>query len=224
MSETGYPPDPVLAFWVALVRRDLDAMRKFAQGQPDLFPKLREQNKWVVCDAARRSSPEATRLLIELGAPINQQDSNGLTGLWCAVVRGRYEVAKVVLECGADPNLACPIVSVARDKVEDPVAMAKLLLDHGADINQPLIVEGLPPRTALSEAIEEGRTDLVRFLESRGAKLPGALPGGRKRDAPPRPPPPATTPPTSWATSASTMADPVRGSFGRSCRAPTSRS
>jgi Suppressor of fused protein (SUFU) len=56
--------------------------------------------------------------------------------------------------------------------------MAKLVLDHGADINQPFLVEGLPPRNVLSEAIGRGHTALVEVLKSRGAKLPEG-PAGR---------------------------------------------
>ena len=155
-------------------------MRRFAAEVPDLFRKLHEQQypDWAVCNAAQESSPEAIRTLLELGADINEQDSNGDTGLCWAVMEGRHDAAKVLLEGEADPNLGCPIFHVACQDVEDRIGVAALLLDHGADINQPFLVEGLPPRNVLSEAISRGHEELVAFLKSRGAKLPEG-PAGR---------------------------------------------
>lgn len=192
MSQTNYPADKAIAFLIALEKSDLDAMRRFFHAEPNLFKKFREGNDWVMCEAAKESSPQAVRLLIDLGADINERDSNGFTGLSWAVVRGRYDVASALLECGVDPNLDCPIFAVANsDKVEDRIAMARLLLDHGADINQPFLVEGLPPRTVLSEAIARGRTDLVEFLKARGARLPSELPAEKR--------PPAQTQPGDYS-------------------------
>jgi uncharacterized protein len=184
MSQIDYPSDKVFAFRKALYHSDTDSMRRFAAAEPDLFRKLRAGNDWVVCDAAkRRSTPEAVRSLIELGADVNERDSNGSTGLCWAVTYGRYDVAKVLLECGADPNLDCPLFRLTSSDVQDRVAMAKLLLDHGADVNYPFIVEGLPPRNALSAATDARLQDLVQFLKSRGGKLPHA-PSSQKSKAP----------------------------------------
>ncbi|HKA06777.1 MAG TPA: ankyrin repeat domain-containing protein [Gemmataceae bacterium] len=179
MNSTEYPPDKLVAFLIALDRSDTDAMRRIRRQEPDLFPKLRADHRWIVCDAARKSSPEAVRDLIELGAPIDERDSNLFTGLCWAVSCGRYEVARVLLECGADPNLDCPLFRVASsDKVQDRIAMAKLLLDHGADVNQPFLVEDMPPRNALSEAIKRGHSELAEFLVARGAK---PLPASKRK-------------------------------------------
>jgi hypothetical protein len=53
--------------------------------------------------------------------------------------------------------------------------MTTILLDHGADINHPFLVEGLPPRNALSDAIAVGDEQLISFLKSRGAMPPVAV-------------------------------------------------
>ncbi|HQU43284.1 MAG TPA: ankyrin repeat domain-containing protein [Pirellulales bacterium] len=124
--------------------------------------------------------------MIELGADINEQDSNRTTGLEWAVIRDRYDAVKTFLELGADPNLDCPMFSVANSqRLTDRIGMAKLLLEHGADINQPFLVEDLPPRNVLSEAIACGHDELVEFLKARGAKLP-EKPRGSKPEEPPR--------------------------------------
>lgn len=166
------------------MRFDIDAMRKVVAEVPDIFRKLRDFRpfpNWVMCDAAKEHSPEVIRALLELGADINEQDSNGETPLGWSVIRGRHEIATLLLECGADPNLNCPIFSVSNSqKLADRVGMATILLNHGADINLPFLVEGLPPRNALSEAIVQGHTELADFLKSRGAKLPGDVATGHK--------------------------------------------
>src|SRR5436309_12555505 len=105
MNQIDYPADRIIAFLIAMDRGDAAAMRRFHHEEADLFRKMRAANRWVVCDAARTASPEAVQVLIELGAPINEQDSNGFAGLCWAVTRGRYDVAKLLLEAGPDPNL-----------------------------------------------------------------------------------------------------------------------
>ncbi|HXG11201.1 MAG TPA: ankyrin repeat domain-containing protein, partial [Gemmataceae bacterium] len=166
MSQKRYPAK-IIEFELAVEDSDIDTMQRIFKEEPDLFRKLRENHVSIVCEAAKESSPEVIRWLIARGADVNEQDSNDWTGLCWAVSYGRYDIAKVLLECGADPHLHCAIFHVVDEDVQDPVALAKLLLDYGADINQPFLVEGLPPRTVLSEAIERGRTDLVKFLKSR---------------------------------------------------------
>src|SRR5258705_153867 len=98
MDPSDYPADKVMAFRKAQYYSDLAMMRKLADGDPELFRKLRERNIWIVCNAATESSPEAVRTLIDLGADIDEQDSNGSTGLCWAVTRGRYDVAKVTAQ------------------------------------------------------------------------------------------------------------------------------
>jgi hypothetical protein len=186
MSDFTYPLDPVNAFEIAvLYRSDVDAMRRYAAEEPALFAKLREQKQLLVCDASkRRTTPDAIKTLIELGADVNERDSNGYTGLCWAVTYGRYDVAKALLESGADPNLDCPLFRVVDEDVKDSIAMAKLLLDHGADINHPFEVEDLSPRTVLTAAMDSKRTDLIEFLKSRGAKLPGDAAAKKPTQAP----------------------------------------
>ena len=71
------------------------------------------------------------------------------------------------LKCGRPAELTEQVIHVAHQAVQNPIAMAQLLIDHGADVNQPFLVEGLPPRNVLSEAMTIGQTDLVDFLRSQ---------------------------------------------------------
>src|SRR5438132_8496103 len=132
MKKINYPVDKVIAFMVAVEESDVDAMRRFFSEEPDMFRKLRQDNTWIICDAARESTPQGVRALLDLGADINQQDYRGFTGLCCAVAGDRYEMANFFLECGADVNLGSPLFNVASQNLQARVAMARLLLDHGA--------------------------------------------------------------------------------------------
>ena len=176
MSDSDYPADPVTAVRKAVYYSDVDAIRRFFSEQSDLAARIRRAKNRIVCEAAKKSTPEAVRALIESGADVNEQDSNGATGLCWAVTYGRYDVARVLLQCGADPDIRCAIFGITDEDVSDPIAMAALLLDHGADINRPFLVEGLPARTILSRAVASGRSDLVEFLKSKGARLRDELP------------------------------------------------
>ncbi len=173
------PQDRAAVFRVAVLQSDVPAMRRYVAEEPEIFAKLVARKERIVGDAAKGSTPEAVRALIELGADIDEIDSNETTGLAWAVMKERPDVARVLLELGADPNLGCPLFNVACQDLDDPIAMAKLLLEHKVDINQPFLVEGLPPRNVLSEAIAEEKTELVKFLKSQGAKLPAARPAAK---------------------------------------------
>src|SRR5690606_28168106 len=51
--------------------------------------------------AARRSTPEMVRILIEAGAPLDARDWNGETPLFQAASAGRHEIVKILMDAGA---------------------------------------------------------------------------------------------------------------------------
>ena len=57
--------------------------------------------------AAEEVVPEAATLLIARGADLNAQDEDGNTPLGCAVrsARGRYDVARLLIEAGAKDDI-----------------------------------------------------------------------------------------------------------------------
>ena len=76
------------------------------------------------------------KLLLEKGADINA-DSNGLTAIMAATMANRKDVAKILLEKGANANVkmsdgeTCLMYALDDGREE----IAKMLLEKGADVN-----------------------------------------------------------------------------------------
>ena len=87
-------------------------------------------------DAARSDEAEAVSLLLGNGASINAVQMDQMTPLFIAAYNGRVEAAKALLKGGADVALCrrvdgwSPLHAAA-----DSLAVASLLIEHGANVN-----------------------------------------------------------------------------------------
>lgn len=100
---------------------------------------------------------------------IDAKDKTGATPLICAVKLGNTEVVRLLLEKGAQVN-------IARDDTQTPLHMAtrygfleivRLLLENGAHVDQTA-QDGY---TALFGAAQEGFVDIVRLLLEKKAQI-----------------------------------------------------
>ena len=104
----------------------------------------------------------------------------GFSALMFACEAGHEEVVKVLLEGGADAKVAEPSQSLTplmaacsgagfanmNSKEERALVIAKLLVEHGADVNSV----GKSGQTASNFASEAGHQKVVQFLNEKGAK------------------------------------------------------
>jgi uncharacterized protein len=110
--------------------------------------------------AARDNNMDAARTLVETGANVNQvEEAEKLSPLVIAIVNGHYELAKYLVDHGADPNVATvqgvaalyavmdvewvphnwfPEPVTAQEKVKY-LDLMKDLIEHGANVNARLV-------------------------------------------------------------------------------------
>jgi ankyrin repeat protein len=116
----------------------------------------------------RTSDAERMRGLFEKGfdAP-NIRDGKGNTLLMLASYNGQLEMTRVLLENGADPQIANDMgqIPLAGAAFKGNAAMAKLLIEHGADINARM-PDG---KTALMFAAMFNQLAIIDLFLEKGA-------------------------------------------------------
>jgi len=108
---------------------------------------------------------------------VNAKDYEGWTPLHSAILRGHTEIAKLLIEKGADVN--------AKDKGGDTplhlapymgdTEIAKFLIDNGADVN----AKNKDGNTPLQYAAYGGHTEMAKLLISGGADVNAKTNDGR---------------------------------------------
>lgn len=138
----------------------------------------------------------ATRNWIAAGANVNAKDEFGKTALRLTISRNNVDIARVLLDSGADANSYHDEMSVGTstalmDAIDSysqtwDSSMARLLLEHGIDVNYsnhshpagssfdcPSITTAGPcefaGQTALTGATEDGYYTIVKLLLEHGA-------------------------------------------------------
>jgi len=115
--------------------------------------------------AARQGALESTRALADAGTDLNAQDPDGTPALTIAIGNGHTDVARLLLERGANPNVA--------DKAGmTPLYTAVVL--HTTE----MYPERKPMRTPGGAS---GTLDLIRLLLAKGAPPDARLKGGMVR-------------------------------------------
>ncbi|KAH0559956.1 hypothetical protein GP486_003522 [Trichoglossum hirsutum] len=115
----------------------------------------------VIHEAARGGHEAIVRLLVEYGVDVTAESTMNGTALAVAARKGPLSLVEFLLEKGLDPNVRSrdhTALTEAIDAVQ--VDVAKLLLDHGADVNLSTF-HGV---TCFQLACELGSEAMVRLL------------------------------------------------------------
>ncbi|KAK4641820.1 hypothetical protein QC761_504180 [Podospora bellae-mahoneyi] len=105
-------------------------------------PAQKEIDGWKALHMAaqmdKKETLEVVKVLVDTRRiEINNQEEKGTTALYLAVQAGRPDVAQVLLEAGADPNITAKpdFWPLRRAVLTSNMELLNLLLSHGADVS-----------------------------------------------------------------------------------------
>ena len=127
--------------------------------------------------AARSGRSDIMRFLLDQGADPNGVVEGDGSPLIAAAAHGKLELVQMLIDHGADVSLAVegdenPLMNAAE---QGNLRIVQLLVEKGADVHTKIYSQkwqgnGEEWRTAISQARKNGHLDVVRYLESRGAR------------------------------------------------------
>ena len=138
---------------------ELHSAELYRQQALNMFQEKKKQED-DLCRSSERGNVEEVRQLLSSGVNPNCENAFSASPLDCATCNGHKEVAKVLLNAGANPNT---IVLVGIGHWE--MVKLKILLDAGADPNK-VGYRGEPP---LHRAAYFGKIEMVKLLLGGGA-------------------------------------------------------
>jgi ankyrin repeat protein len=108
----------------------------------------------------------SVKLFLEAGMDPNMKNSSGQPALIVAAIEGHTEIAKVLLENGADPNAASALSALMFTAFRGYPKVVRLILEHDADVNA-LDNTGI---SILMIAVHKANVDMVSALSWQMAR------------------------------------------------------
>ena len=155
---------PKLSLYDACAIGRLDRVKAILKRKPRLLNEFSPDGFQPLGLAAFFGHTDVARFLIESGADVDTPSQNGLkvTPLNSATAGRHYEIAMLLLERGANPNMRqsgdfVPLHAAAQN---GQIEMVKILLQYGADKE----LKSADGRTARDLALENGHKIVVEVL------------------------------------------------------------
>jgi hypothetical protein len=161
----------------ALSEHGRKAISKYLPKKLEGLPATKQRS--ILGAAIRDNNIEAVKALIDCGVDLNGYDGKGVTPLLEGCEYAHANIVELLLINGADPNILAkegncwaPLhMCIANDAQRlaprvNCLACAKLLLDHGADVNRAMYIDEYTPLHFINP---EEHSDSAVLLLSRGA-------------------------------------------------------
>ncbi|WP_442481590.1 ankyrin repeat domain-containing protein [Aeoliella sp. SH292] len=157
----------------------VDELREVLADYPEYLQYKYGATSWL-SGAVYTGSIDKCRLLIDLGADVNQVDQLtqklSKVPLDTAIAKDNLAMTRFLLERGANPNQGRQIISAITGN-KHSLELVQLLEAYGADIHREFLNEHTGQQmNALSTALDWGKEDVAEYLKSRGCVLPGQSP------------------------------------------------
>lgn len=152
-------------FWIAVL--GLAGLCSIAPAVLGIWSISREDAKLkqlrLIGVAIEHDDAETVRKWVATGADVNQHMGSGrYTPLGYAAAFGHVEIARILIDAGADMSDDLPLYDAA---YRGEVAAADLLISKGMEVNGG---KAYPP---LMAAAQNGKVEMIEFLISRGANV-----------------------------------------------------
>lgn len=136
------------------------------------YPELKNENDrsfpWII-DAVGYGNREMVERLLAFGCDVNETSNRGCTSAITVAISRHPELLPLLLSHGGDPNLpdAGAILTAIN---ESGLEAVKLLVEHGADVNQVFDLYGNKDELFTALEFAKSHPDIVAYLRSKGAK------------------------------------------------------
>eukprot|EP00088_Acartia_fossae_P038791 TRINITY_DN4025_c0_g1_i3.p1 TRINITY_DN4025_c0_g1~~TRINITY_DN4025_c0_g1_i3.p1 ORF type:complete len:583 (+),score=47.51 TRINITY_DN4025_c0_g1_i3:120-1751(+) len=130
--------------------------------QPMLNSKICGDDMTPIFQAVLENQTKTVKDLLEMGAPVNLQSSNGGTALFLSMFNQNIDITRMLLDNGANPNIA---------NNDGATALYKSMFSHNPDIVKMLLENNANTNIAINDgttplhvAVQENDTIAVEYL------------------------------------------------------------
>lgn len=165
--KTTESPNKPRSVWSAAEAGDLELLIKQIASGADIEAKHGQNQETALSVASSKGNEKIVRALIEGGANLNVQDSNGQTPLHLAIKGEWIEVMETILRAGADKESrnAKDETPLAYACVQNKSRAVQALVDAGANLETKFARR----KTPLYHSASSGLTTIVEILIKAGA-------------------------------------------------------